>query len=91
MADSAEDAEIAEGAEANLLIGGVPTMIHVRYQGRSYDLGEAQVQAAAHMSDVEIKKRLAQHFDVAEANFAGYVVDRGPNGDLIIRPEAVYG
>jgi hypothetical protein len=43
------------------------------------------------MSDVEIKQRLAQHFDVSLGSFAAYVVDRGPNGDLIVRPEAVYG
>jgi hypothetical protein len=66
-------------------------MVHVRYNGRSYDLAEAQVQVAAHMNDGEIKQRLAQHFDVAAGSFAGYVVDRGPEGDLIVRPEAVYG
>ena len=66
-------------------------MIHIRYDGRSYDLPEAQVGIAASMSDVQIKQRLAQHFDVAVGSFQAYVVDRGPNGDLIIRPEAVYG
>lgn len=66
-------------------------MVHIRYDGRSYDLAEAQMGVAAHMSDVEIKQRLAQHFDVSLGSFQEYAVDRGPNGDLIIRPEAVYG
>ena len=66
-------------------------MVHIRYNGRSYDLVETQVRVAAHMSDIEIKQRLAQHFDVSQRSFHDYVVDRGPNGDLIIRPEAVYG
>ena len=66
-------------------------MGHIRYEGRSYDVTEAQVGVAANMSDVEIKQRLAQHFDAALGSFEAYVVDRGPNGDLIIRPEAVYG
>jgi hypothetical protein len=43
------------------------------------------------MTDAQIKQQLARHFDVAVGDFAPYVVDRGPNGDLIIRPEAVYG
>jgi hypothetical protein len=66
-------------------------MVHIRYDGRSYDLVEAHVGVAAQMSDIEIKQRLAQHFDVSLRSFQDYVVDRGPNGDLIIRPEAVYG
>jgi hypothetical protein len=66
-------------------------MVHVRYEGRSYDVPEAQIGVAADMSDVEIKQRLAQHFDASIGSFGSYVVDRGPNGDLIVRPEAVYG
>jgi hypothetical protein len=66
-------------------------MVHIRYEGRSYDVTEALVGVAANMSDVEIKQRLAQHFDVATDAFDAFVVDRGPNGDLIVRPEAVYG
>jgi len=66
-------------------------MVHVRYDGRSYDLVEAQVGVGAQMSDREIKQRLAHHFDVALGSFQYYVVDRGPGGDLIVRPEAVYG
>ena len=66
-------------------------MVHIRYQGRSYDMTEAQVAVAADMSDAQIKQRLAQHFDVSPASLEGYVVDRGPYGDLIVRPEAVYG
>lgn len=32
-------------------------MVHIRYDGRSYDLVEAQVGVAANMSDAEIKDR----------------------------------
>lgn len=66
-------------------------MVRIRFEGRSYDLGEAQLGVAAHMSDIEIKERLAQHLDVSPRSFRAYVVDRGPNGDLVIRHEAVYG
>lgn len=66
-------------------------MVHIRFEGRSYDLVENQLGVTAVMNDTAIKERLAQHFDVARDRFQFYVVDRRPSGDLIIRPEAVYG
>jgi hypothetical protein len=66
-------------------------MVHIRFQGRSYDIKEAQLNLTASMNDTTIKERLAQHFDVRLDNFESYVIDRRPSGDLIVRPEAVYG
>ncbi|HZT42524.1 MAG TPA: hypothetical protein VFA07_10040 [Chthonomonadaceae bacterium] len=66
-------------------------MVHVRFEGRSYDLTEQQIDVRQGMSDTEIKERLAQHFEVARNRFTSYVVDRAPSGNLIVRPEAVYG
>ncbi|KAF0247379.1 MAG: hypothetical protein FD167_3220 [bacterium] len=66
-------------------------MVHIRFEGRSYDLRPEQIRLGANMSNKEIKQLLAQHFDVAPNRFNEYVVDRTANGDLIVRPEAVYG
>ena len=66
-------------------------MVHVRFEGRSYDIAEAQLGVTAGMNDTTVKERLAQHFDVKGDRFESYVVVRRPSGDLIIRPEAVYG
>ena len=66
-------------------------MVHIRFDGRSYDLTETQLEIAAGMNDTAIKERLAQYFEVTGDRFNAYVVDRRPSGDLIIRPEAVYG
>jgi flavin reductase (DIM6/NTAB) family NADH-FMN oxidoreductase RutF len=66
-------------------------MVHIRFEGRSYDVAEKQLGIAAEMSDQAIKERLAQHFDVKGDRFESYVLDRRPSGDLIVRPEAVYG
>jgi hypothetical protein len=67
-------------------------MVHVRFEGRSYDLDERNLlNGSDTMSDTTIKAGLAQHFDVALSRLDGYVVDRLPGGDLIVRPEAVYG
>lgn len=66
-------------------------MVHIRFEGRSYDIPETQLGVTAGMNDTAIKERLVQHFDVTRDRFQSYVVDRRPSGDLIIRPEAVYG
>ena len=66
-------------------------MVHIRFEGRSYDLNESQLGVTASMNDNAVKERLAQHFDVHLNRFQSYVVDRRPSGDLIVRPEAVYG
>ena len=66
-------------------------MVHVRFEGRSYDIPEAQLGVTAGMNDSAVKERLIQYFDVTCDRFQFYVVDRRPSGDLIVRPEAVYG
>jgi len=66
-------------------------MVHIRFEGRSYDLRPEQIHIRANMNDKEVKQILARHFDVAPNRFNEYVVERTENGDLIVRPEAVYG
>ena len=66
-------------------------MVHIRFDGRSYDLKEQELNIASGMNDNQIKEKLAQHFDVSTISFSDYVIDRPSSGDLIIRPEAVYG
>jgi hypothetical protein len=66
-------------------------MVHVRYEGRSYDVDEGALRLAVRVSDREIKRRLAVHLDVRGDAFDRYVVDRRPSGDVVVRPEAVYG
>ncbi len=66
-------------------------MVHIRFEGRSYDIAERQLNINAGMNDTAIKQSLAKHFDVSQDRLQSYVIDRRPSGDLIIRPEAVYG
>ena len=66
-------------------------MIHVRFEGRSFDFKETQVGVVASLTDAQVFEQLAGHFDVAQIRFNAYVVDRTPTGDIIVRPEAVYG
>ncbi len=66
-------------------------MLHVRYEGRSYDFDERRIDITRSMSDAQIRQRLASWFDVERKRFDFYVVDRPDTGDIIVRPEAVYG
>jgi hypothetical protein len=67
-------------------------MVHIRLEGRSYDLAEQDLRLTPRMNDAEIKERVARHFDIRPDRLKDYVVDRvASNGNLILRPEAVYG
>ncbi len=66
-------------------------MVHIRFEGRSYDVNENQLEITNQMTDSAIKKRVAKYLEVNFDRLNLYVVDHRPSGDLIIRPEAVYG
>jgi hypothetical protein len=66
-------------------------MIHVRFEGRSFEVNDRQVNVTGEMNDRAIKERLARHLELNSDRLNTYVVDRRPGGDFIIRPEAVYG
>jgi hypothetical protein len=66
-------------------------MVHVRFDGRSFDVPERALHLTHAPGDVEIKRRLAEHLDVRVEALRDYAVDRRPGGDLVVRPEAVYG
>ncbi len=66
-------------------------MVHVRFEGRSFDLTRRELGLNGQRRDADIKARLALYFDVSPERFDIYIVDRRPNGELIVRPEAVYG
>ena len=66
-------------------------MVHIRFERRSLDVLETQLGIAAGMNDVAVKERVSRHLDVNVNRLSAYVIDRRLSGDLIIRPEAVYG
>jgi hypothetical protein len=67
------------------------TMVHIRFEGRSVDVTETQLGITGGMNDVVVKDIVARHLDVKKDRLSAYIIDRRPSGDLIIRPEAVYG
>jgi hypothetical protein len=66
-------------------------MVHIRFEGRSVDITETQLGISPKMNDLVVKQQIARHLDVNSDRLSAYVIDRRPSGDLILRPEAVYG
>jgi hypothetical protein len=66
-------------------------VVHVRFNGRSFDVPIAQLDLAAGFSDEQIKRTLAQYLEVPTPRLDDYTIDRHANGNLTLRPEAVFG
>ena len=67
------------------------TVLHIRFNGRSFDIPLSDLDVGAMSSDAQIKAALAQYLEVSELKLLHYVVDRHDTGNLTVRPEAVFG
>jgi hypothetical protein len=65
--------------------------VHVRFGGRSFDITFSSINVDSTSSDREIKRALARHLDVSETKMNDYVIDRHRNGNVTLRPQAVFG
>lgn len=66
-------------------------MVHVRFNGRSFNIHEKELGIGSFDSDRRIKEEIARHLQVQKSQLSGYVIDRTKTGNLVVRPEAVYG
>jgi hypothetical protein len=64
---------------------------HVRFAGRSFDISLSTLDLGAMSADGQIKRAIALALDVPYSKLDAYVVDRHANGNLTLRPEAVFG
>jgi hypothetical protein len=74
---------------ANLL--NDQAVMHVRFDGRSLDVPLSGLDIGPASADPEIKRALARHLEVPAEKLRDYVVDRHQNGNMTVRPEAVFG
>lgn len=66
-------------------------VVHIRFEGRSFDIPQGELDIGPAASDNEIKAALARHLEAPVARFRDYVIDRHDTGNLTVRPEAVFG
>ena len=65
--------------------------VHVRFEGRSWDIAFDVLDVGDLSGDQDVRLALAQYFDVPAPKFAPYIVERHANGNMTVRPEAVFG
>ena len=66
-------------------------VVHIRFEGRSRDLALRELDIGQMSSDGQIRQSLANYFDVPVGRFRAYVIERHENGNITVRPEAVFG
>lgn len=66
-------------------------VIHVRFGGRSFDLALRGRRISVDDNDVQVKHAVAEYLEFPTARLDDYVIDRHANGNLTLRPQAVYG
>ena len=66
-------------------------VVHVRFAGRSTDVSMPMLGIGSSWQDEQIKHTLAVYLEVPQLALKDYVVDRHPNGNITVRPEAVFG
>ena len=66
-------------------------VLHIRFEGRSFDIPLSDLDVGTMSNDAEIKRALASYFGVAAHKLRDYVIDRHDTGNLTVRPHAVFG
>jgi hypothetical protein len=66
-------------------------VVHIRFEGRSLDIPQAELDVGMASSDNEVKRALAAYLEVPQAKLRDYVIDRHETGNMTVRPEAVFG
>lgn len=67
-------------------------MIHVRYEGRSWDIPLNQVDVGVQSTDEQVRSAVAGHLGVPVNKLRTFNIDRNATtGSLTLRPEAVFG
>jgi len=72
------------------VIHNVP-WLHIRYEGRSYDLPLADLDLGVLSTDEDVRAALAGYLGASERVLKHYVIERHENGNMTVRPEAVFG
>jgi hypothetical protein len=75
----------------NQMIPHEERMVHIRYEGQSWSIAFNVLDVGELSSDQEVRQALARYLDIPANRLARYVVERHANGNITVRPEAVFG
>ena len=65
--------------------------VHVRFEGQSWDIAFSILDLGDFSSDQDVRQALANYLQVPLDKFTSYIVQRHANGNITLRPEAVFG
>lgn len=65
--------------------------LHIRYAGRSNDVSLSLLDLGDRLTDTVVLEAVSHYFQIPIWKLAAYVVERHKNGNITIRPEAVFG
>jgi hypothetical protein len=83
--------ELGDEVNTNINTTVEDNHIHVRHDGISNDISLNDLELGADTPDIEVKNITANWLDLEEDAFEKYVIERHENGDMTLRPEAVFG
>ncbi len=65
--------------------------LHIRYEGRSWNLPLSDLDLGPISTDEAVRNALSYYLGVPADSFKLYVIERHPNGNITVRPQAVFG
>lgn len=68
----------------------VNTAVHVRYNGRSEELGLTALDLQDTATDIQIKQAVERYLDLPASSLDHHIVVRTSQA-IIVRPQAIYG
>lgn len=66
-------------------------VLHVRFAGKSQDILLRHLEVGPASADDQVRHAVAHHLNVPVARLNGTVIERHANGNMTLRPEAVFG
>jgi hypothetical protein len=78
------------GASTTARFTNAQAVIHVRFAGERFDLPLASLDIGATSSDTQVRRAVATSLRIPLERLEEHTIDRHPNGNLSIRPDAVF-
>ena len=86
---SEDPKKLFDAASANA--SAKTAILHVRIQGRSREIALDLLDISQASPDDLVKEAVARFMELSPALFVHTVVERHDNGNMTLRPEAVFG